>query len=117
MRVIAMIAALSATAAHAGPYEDARNEAYAQASVIAEQRDGSTCAIIGFQARTIMAIRLDGMSMSDQMGPSPDPFIFYLIRDAYSRPFYRTPDLRQQLLRDFREKYESECYGLLGIEG
>jgi hypothetical protein len=46
-------------------------------------------------------------------------FEFYkiVVRDAYSRPFYQNVDMKRQLVRDFREHYERECYQVIGWKG
>lgn len=118
MRLIVIVAALFGTVAHAGEYEDARDSAYQDAMAIAVIKGGtSTCAIVGTQVSNIMVSRLNGTAMSAQMAEPNLPFFQYVIRDAYKQPFYRTEDMRKQLLRDFRERYESECYETLGSAG
>lgn len=64
-----------------------------------------------------MVNRLNGAVMSEQMAEPNLEFFHYVIRDAYKQPFYRTLDMKKQLVRDFRERYEVECYDALGAAG
>lgn len=109
---------LSASPALAASYETERDRAYADAMVISGIRgDISPCAIIGTQTANVMVRRLNGEAMSEQMGEPNLPFIHFVIRDAYSQPFYQSLEGKKQLVRDFRERYELECYQILGSSG
>ncbi len=112
------IICIAATGAMAGPYEASRDEAYADAFVIAGiKRNVSACAVIGTQVANIMVKRLNGQAMSEQMSEPNLEFFHFVIRDAYKQPFYRTREMQEQLVRDFRERYEVECYDVLGSSG
>lgn len=116
--IIAAILSLAAATAHAGQYEDARDEAYFDAMVISGiKKDVSPCAVIGSQVAQIMANRLQGEAMSVQMARPDFKFFGYVIRDAYKQPFYETAEAQGQLMRAFRERYEVECYDVLGERG
>lgn len=120
MRFLAALAVVvSGGTALANPsYEDAREQAYADAMAIAHIKGGtSTCAVIGEQVKAIMLIRFSGMAMSEQLSEPNYPFFHYVIRDAYKQPFYSTRNMQAQAVRDFRERYENECYDALGFSG
>lgn len=118
MKVLVIALIMCASAALAGDYEIEREKAYGDAMVISVIRgDISTCAIIGTQTANIMVRRLNGESMSAQMNEPNMAFFHYVIKDAYSQPFYQTVDMKKQLVRDFRERYELECYTILGANG
>lgn len=107
----------AATMSHAGEYENARDQAYSDAMVISVIKNLSTCAIIGIQVEQIMLKRLNGTPMSTQMAEPNLTFFSFVIRDAYKQPFYETPKVQAQLVREFRERYEVECYDVLGSAG
>ena len=114
----AALTILSASIASAKTYDAARDEAYADAFVIAGIKGNTTaCAVIGIQVANVMVSRLNGIPMSEQMAEPNFEFFHFVIRDAYKQPFFRTPDMQKQLVRDFRERYEVECYDILGSAG
>ena len=116
--LLAIALVLAGSKANAGPYETARDEAYADAFVIAGIKGNTTpCAIIGTQVANIMVHRLNGKAMSEQMSEPNFEFFHFVIRDAYKQPFYQTPEVKKRLVRDFRERYEVECYVILGGAG
>lgn len=118
MKVLVIALTMCANSATANEYENERERAYGDAVVIASIRgDTSPCAVIGLQTANIMVRRLNGEPMSEQMNEPNLAFFHFVIRDAYSQPFYRTVEVKKQLVRDFRERYELECYTILGSNG
>jgi hypothetical protein len=104
--------------AGAADYRDARDQAYLDAMVISTIRgDASACAVIGSQVSDIMVKRLNGQAMSGQMAEPNLAFFHFVIRDAYKQPFYQSVEMKKALVRDFRERYEVECYDVLGASG
>ena len=55
--------------------------------------------------------------MSSQMAEPNFPFFHFVIRDAYAQPYYVTGKMQAGLVREFRERYEVECYSILGFNG
>lgn len=99
-------------------YIKARDEAYSDATVRSVIKGNiSACSIIGIEVSNIMVRRLNGEAMSVQMSEPNLPFYHFVIKDAYSQEFYRTDEMKMSLVREFREKYELECYGSLGSNG
>ena len=119
MRAIVTIAGIFlASTAVAGNYEDARDQAYSEAFTMAVIKGSSSaCAEIGVQVANVMVSRLNGEAMSEQMSEPNFEFFHFVIRDAYKQPFFRTSEMKAQLVRDFRERYEVECYEVLGSAG
>lgn len=116
--LIAIASVFSASTAWAGTYETERDKAYADAFVIANIKGNTTaCAVIGTQVANIMVARLNGEAMSAQMAAPNLEFFHFVIRDAYKQPFYQSLGMKKGLVRDFRERYEVECYDTLGSAG
>lgn len=119
LKIVALIGfAILASGVHAGTYEEARDQAYADAWVIAGIRgDTSPCGFIGMSVSSVMVRRLNGTPMSEQMSEPDFEFYRFVIRDAYNQAFYQTTEYQLQLVRDFRERYERECYHILEMAG
>jgi hypothetical protein len=118
MKTLTIALALFASTAVADEYEAERERAYGDAVVISSIKgDKSPCAVIGVQVANVMVQRLNGEPMSKQMNEPNLAFFHFVIRDAYSQPFYQTTEMKKQLVRDFRERYELECYEILGFNG
>lgn len=111
-------ATFAALPANAKDYDQARSEAYQDAMVISViGKKLSPCAVIGSQVSEVMVKRLQGVAMSEQMAEPNFEFFHFVIRDAYTQPFFETSEMKERLVRDFREKYEVECFDVLGSEG
>ena len=118
MKVLIAVLIGFGASAHADSYDSAREAAYSDALVIASIKgESSPCGIIGTQVANIMVRRLNGAAMSDQMNEPNLVFIRFVIRDAHQQPFYQSLDMKKQLVRDFRERYELECYNTLSSGG
>lgn len=81
-----------------------------------KQEWNSICRSASKTARAIMRNRQIGMSMNDQMDkllPSAEPAIKdtieSMIRLAYTKPRFNTPEYRQRAETDFEDEYQLLC--------
>lgn len=69
------------------------------------------CSVFGDFAENLMAARQEGAKMSDAMELTSDfPDLGVLVRVAYDRPRYASPEAQEDEILDFRNDVEAECY-------
>ena len=86
--------------------------AVATTAAQAQQTTNEICTGWGELAATVMEVRQSGAPLSSVLAVFPDvkPIQYAMIMDAYDTPRYRTPRIVAEVIEDFRNDQEYQCF-------